>query len=677
MRTEFTKLLKQIRKNNPAADLEVVRHAFRFAVGAHTGQKRNSGEPYVIHSLAVARILAALTTDMPTVAAGLLHDVLEDTAVSLPQLRAEFSEEVAFLVDGVTKISTIHMPSVSTSLEEKQANNIRKMLVATAKDVRVILIKLADRLHNLRTIEYLPEEKRTRMAKETLDIYAPLAHRLGIARWKWELEDHSFHQLHPTEYRRLAMLVAMKRRDREKWLEETVQVLQKPLQDAHVEARVIARPKHLYSIFQKMTTQGKSFDEVMDVLAVRIVTKTVTGCYNALGVVHNLWTPIPGRFKDYIAMPKANMYQSIHTTVMRENGMALEVQIRTEEMERTAREGIAAHWYYKGERRRDHKLDNNLQWLRQMYDWLQDSHAPGELIENVRRDFSVSDIYVFTPKGEVKELPHGATPLDFAYMIHTDIGHHCQGARVNGRMVPLKYNLQTGDVVEILTFKNQQPHVDWIDIVITGHARTKIRQRLREIGKLPVASAASKPEKEPAKPEPKKEVEASAPPVPAPKQISEATRHKLIRVEGAKGMAVQFGKCCNPMPGHQVLGYITKTPGITIHRLDCRGFAKMEKDPSRVIEAGWEGEGHFQTGMRITIKARPNDLADITDAMRPMNVDIRGAQYRAGKNGANYFEVVFETPERQNIERLQRKLLTISGVSQVDLVPLNKLAHLK
>lgn len=674
MRTEFMKLLKQIRKNYPKADLEEVRHAYRFALGAHSGQKRISGEPYVSHSLAVARILASLHVDIPTIVAGLLHDVLEDTSVSLPQLRAEFSQEVAFLVDGVTKISTIHMPEIITSQEEKQANNIRKMLVATAKDVRVILIKLADRLHNLRTVEFLPEEKRLRMAKETLDIYAPLAHRLGIARWKWELEDHSFHQLNPTEYGRLAMLVSMKRRDREKWLEETLKFLEAPLNEAKVDARVIGRPKHLYSIYLKMATQGKDFDEVMDMLAVRIITQTVTGCYNALGVVHNLWTPVPGRFKDYIAMPKANMYQSIHTTVMRENGTPLEVQIRTEEMDRTAREGIAAHWYYKGDKTRDHKLDSNLHWLRQMYEWLQESHVPGELIENVRRDFSMSDIYVFTPKGEVKELPVGATPLDFAYMIHTDVGHHCLGARVNGRMVPLKYNLQTGDVVEILTSKTQQPHVDWIDVVVSGHARTKIRQRLRENGVLPPATAA-KPEKEAAKPEPRKE-EPPKPPATI-REVDDATRHKLIRVEGAKGMAVQFGKCCNPMPGHPVVGYITKTPGISIHRADCRGFAKMDKDPSRVIDAAWEGEGNFPTGMRITIKSRPNDLADITDAMRPMNVDIRGAQYRAGKNGANYFELVFETADKQNVDRIQRKLQTVSGVSQVELVPLSKLAHLK
>jgi GTP pyrophosphokinase len=341
-------------------------------------------------------------------------------------------------------------------------------------------------------------------------------------------------------------------------------------------------------------------------------------------------------------------------------------------MDRTAREGIAAHWYYKGDKKSDRKLDNNLHWLRQMYEWLQESHAPGELINDVRRDFSM-DVYVFTPKGEVKELPSGATPLDFAYMIHTDIGHHCLGARVNSRMVPLKYNLQTGDVVEIITSKNQQPHNDWTDIVVSGHARTKIRQRLRELGVLPPAIV-PKADKEPGRVEPRRE---EAPKPAAVRVVDDATRHKLIRVEGAKGMAVQFGKCCNPMPGSQVVGYITKTPGISIHTQDCRGFAKMQKDPSRIIDATWEGEGNFQTGMRITVKSRPNDLADITDAMRPMNVDIRGAQYRAGKNGANSFEVIFETTERQNVERLQRKLLTVSGVSQVELVPLNKLAHLK
>jgi len=483
MRTEFARLLKQLRKSAPDTDENLVRRAYRVANKAHEGVKRASGEPYISHCLAVARNLAQLGLDTSTIAAGLLHDVLEDTPVTREELAAQFGEEIASLVDGVSKIKTMKWSS-ATSQQEDQAETLRKMLVATVQDVRVILIKLADRLHNMRTIEYLDSKDRVkRICQETLDIYAPLAHRLGIARWKWELEDHAFHELHPSEYRDMAQRVAMKRREREALLNGIIKTLEERLTEAEVNARVIGRPKHLFSIYQKMIQQGKDFDQVLDVLAVRIITQTVAGCYNALGVVHNLWPPVPGRFKDYIAMPKVNMYQSIHTTVMRETGSPLEIQIRTEEMDRTAREGIASHWMYK-EGLRDPKLDDQLRWLSQMYEWLQDAHAPDELLDSLRRDVSTSDVYVFTPKGEVKELPMGATPLDFAYHIHSDIGNHCIGARVDGRMVPLRYNLQTGDVVEILTSKSQNPHLDWLDIVVTGKARTRIRQQLRELGEL-------------------------------------------------------------------------------------------------------------------------------------------------------------------------------------------------
>jgi len=512
-----------------------------------------------------------------------------------------------------------------------------------------------------------------RISRETLDIYAPLAHRLGIARWKWELEDHAFHHLHPREYKEMAALVAMKRREREQWLEKTIQFLEERLNEAEVNARVIGRPKHLFSIYQKMLQQGKDFDQVMDVVAVRIITQTVAECYNALGVVHHLWTPVPGRFKDYIAMPKANMYQSVHTSVMRENGFPLEIQIRTEEMDRIAREGIAAHWRYKegddgsAGYRSDAKLDNQLHWLRHMYEWLQEAHAPDELLDSVRRDFTVSDVYVFTPKGEVKELPMGATPLDFAYLIHSHVGHHCIGARVNNRMVPLRYNLQTGDVVEILTSKNQTPHLDWLDFVVTGRARTRIRQRLRELGLI----------------EPQEDiVKRLAPAMPAPprkpppvRHVDDATREKMIRIQGAKGMAANFAKCCNPMPGHPVIGYVTKIPGITIHRADCRNFMNTKRDPDRIVEASWEGDEHFETGMRVTIGQRPNVLADITNAIRPMNISITRAQFVPGETGKSYFDFVFETAEEASIERVARTIRTVAGVSNVGILPPSLIAH--
>ena len=669
MRTEFAKLLKLIRKQFPNADLDVVRKAYRVANGAHQGQMRLSGDPYILHCIEVTRILAQLGLDLTTLSAGLMHDVLEDTTVTREQLTAEFGAEIATLIEGVTKIGALNFPSEVTTQEEKQAVNLRKMLVATAQDVRVILIKLADRLHNMRTIEYLPRDMIMRISRETLDLYAPLAHRLGIARWKWELEDHAFHQLYPAEYKEMATLVAMKRREREAWLEETCRFLEDRLAEAEVSARVIGRPKHLYSIYQKMIQQGRDFDQVMDILAVRIIAQTVAGCYNALGVVHHLWPPVPGRFKDYIAMPKLNMYQSIHTTVMRENGRPLEVQIRTEEMDRTAREGIAAHWLYKeGAGKHDVKLETQLKWLRQMYEWLKDAQAPDDFVDSVRRDMRDSDVYVFTPKGEVKELPIGATPLDFAYAIHSDIGHHCIGARVSGRMVPLRYNLQTGDVVEILTSKNQHPRLDWLDIVVTGKARTRIRQRLRELGELEPLDSQIRRHAAEAVPELKPRVY---------HDVDDVTRQKMIRIDGARGVAVAFAKCCNPMPGHPVIGYATKSTGITIHRGDCRNFTSSKRNPDRIVGASWAGEDHLEFGIRVTAGQRPNMLADITNAVRPMNISITRAHYLPGENGESHLEFTFEAPDRESVERVRRTIRTVSGVKNAVVVPADRLTSSK
>jgi GTP diphosphokinase / guanosine-3',5'-bis(diphosphate) 3'-diphosphatase len=660
MRTEFTKLIKQLRKRHSDEALELVRHAYRFANNAHAGQVRLSGDPFISHCIEVAKALAALGLDLTTIVSALLHDVLEDTSISLEQLTEEFGEEVASLVDGVTKIGALHFAPAAVTNEEKQAENLRKMLIATAKDARVILIKLADRLHNMRTIEFLPPNKIQSISQETLEIYAPLANRLGIGRWKWELEDHAFHQMHPDEYRETAARVAMKRKDREVLLNDMMQFLEDRLSEAEVSARVLGRPKHLYGIYQKMLEQGKDFDQVLDVLAIRVVTQTEAGCYNALGVVHQLWPPVPMRFKDYIAMPKNNMYQSVHTTVMHEAGIPLEVQIRTEEMDRNGRDGIAAHWVYKEGKRVDQRTVEHLQWLRQMYEWLQDAHAPDELLDSLRRDVSSSYIYVFTPKGEVKELPTGATPVDFAYFVHSDVGHQCIGARVNGRMVPLRYNLQMGDVVEILTSKNQTPHLDWLEIVVTGKARTRIRQRLREIGDL-----------EPLDGRPKREWADEPPPQPSkPKvqHVDPATRAKLIRIDGTKDMDVGFAKCCEPMPGEAVIGYVTRM-GMTVHRADCKNFASTERDPDRVVEASWEGDDPREYGMRVTTGQRPNVLADITKAIRPMNINITRAEFHAGKNGAIYFDFVFEASDETSFELVSRTLRTVPGVSNVSRMP--------
>ncbi len=671
MRTEFAKLLKQVRRTNPDADETLVRKAYRVADRAHQGQMRLSGDPYITHSLAVASILANLGMDIRTVSAGLLHDVLEDTEIVHAELIAEFGEDVAQLVDGVTKIGTLHIPAstaVSEADELKQAENLRKMLVATAQDVRVILIKLADRLHNMRTIEFLPKDKIERISQETLDIFAPIANRLGLSHWQWELEDHAFHHLHPETYKEVARAVAMKRKERENLLKKMTRFLEERLQEAEVNARVIGRPKHLYSIYQKMERQGKTFDEVLDVLAVRIVTQTVSGCYNALGVVHHLWPPERGRFKDYIAAPKLNMYQSIHTTVRLEGGKPLEVQIRTEEMDRASREGIAAHWMYKEQvDRTDRKAESQLHWLRQMFDWLKDANAPDELFESVRRDISTVAVYVYTPKGVVKELPQGATPLDFAYMIHTDIGDACIGAKVNGSMVPLRYHLQHGDTVEILTSKNQRPHIDWLDVVVTGRARTRIRQKLRDMEESPAAVGPGESRSiAPLQLAKKKRKQ---------KNATEDTRKELIRVSGAAGMEMQFAKCCNPMPGQGVIGYVTKRHSITIHRADCKLLDKADRSAARLIAASWEGEEAPELGLRVTIGSRPNCLADITSAIRPMNVDIIRADYRPGGNGESIFEFFFHAADRNRFERVEKALRQVPGVRTVVPVALEELAE--
>ncbi|MFA7692514.1 MAG: bifunctional (p)ppGpp synthetase/guanosine-3',5'-bis(diphosphate) 3'-pyrophosphohydrolase [Candidatus Hydrogenedentes bacterium] len=652
-------LMRELKKHYDPEDLGLVRHAFRVANEAHQDQLRASGEPYISHSLGVATILAELGLDPVTCAAALLHDVVEDTIHKIPIILQEFGDEIAWIVEGVTKISGLRFLNDDKEREEQQAQNIRKMLVATAKDLRVIMIKLADRLHNMRTLSHLKIEDQKRIARETLDIYAPLANRLGISRWKWELEDHSFRVLMPEIYRKISKLVAMKRNDREEFLENTIAYLEPRLKESEVAARVIGRPKHLYSIYEKMTHQGKDFSQVMDVLAIRIITQTEAGCYNALGVVHGVWTPIPGRLKDYIAMPKLNMYQAIHTTVMRENGFPMEVQIRSENMDYIAREGVAAHWRYKeGDSRQQDKLGSQLAWLQKMYEWLKDVGSHENLMDSMRMDFSSANIYVFTPRGEVKELPQGATPLDFAYLVHSYIGHHCIGARVNGKMVSLRYNLQMGDSVEILTSKNQEPHLDWIDVVVTGRARTRIRQRLRELGEM----APAEEQKVGVRTRHVRGSRRTMPTAEVVREVDEASRQKLIRVEGLKGMLVQFAKCCNPMPGHAIIGYVTRTPGISIHRVECKSFARSARDHTRVVHACWDGESHMLAKIRLITRNRPNLLADITNALRPLNIDILNAHFGPGENENNYFDFQFEATNEENIEKAAQAVLAVPGV---------------
>jgi len=656
MDPDLHELIELVRAYNPDVDERLLEDAYEFARTAHREQKRLSGEPYLSHCVEVAKVLAELELDNTTIGAGLLHDVVEDTDCPISALRDKFGEEIAVLVEGVTKIGALSFKST----EERQAENLRKMLLAMAQDIRVILIKLADRVHNMRTLHALPADKIRRISMDTLDIYAPLAHRLGIARIKWELEDSAFRYLEPDAYYELAKKVAKKRHERERYINEAADFLKEKLSAAGIAADVTGRPKHLYSVHKKMREQGREFEQVYDLLALRVLTNSVADCYAALGVVHNLWTPVPGRFKDFIAVPKSNMYQSLHTTVMREVGEPLEIQIRTYAMHRTAEQGIASHWKYK-ERivKEDGKLDEKLSWFRQMLEWLQDPKDSRDFIESVKRDLFSNEVYVFTPKGEVRVLPVGATPIDFAYSIHTDIGDHCTGARVNARMVSLRYNLKHGDVVEILTSKTQRPRRDWLEVVKTSKARSKIRHALKkaeeEVAGEPV-EAVRTGAAQPAPPRPSRLV-----------HTDDAAREKLILIEGKRGMAVRFGKCCNPVVGEEVVGYVTIGKGITIHRTGCPGIHQGRYDPNRFIKADWarDGKGTMTAGIRVMVIDRPNLLGDILNSFSPHGVNLQQARAYPVRNNRGMVDLVFELTDEKQLDRIVSAIHQVSGVTSV------------
>jgi GTP pyrophosphokinase len=473
--TQLQTLIEEIPKYQPGADLAVLERAYRFSERSHRGQQRASGEPYLSHPLEVATLLVDFKMDVTTVTAGLLHDVLEDTSATKAELELEFGKEIAELVDGVTKLGKLAF----SSREERQAENFRKMLVAMARDLRVLMIKLADRLHNMRTLDYLAADRGRKIAQETLDIYAPLAHRLGMAKVKAELEDLALRTLSPDAYVDLQKRVAKRRLEREADINHVITIIERKLGEVGIESQIRGRPKHFYSIWKKMHDQGREFDEIYDLTAVRVITDSVRDCYGALGVIHSLWKPVPGRFKDFIAMPKVNMYQSLHTTVIGPKGDPVEIQIRTWEMHRIAEEGIAAHWLYKEKKAGKDKLDESLLWLRQLIETQQDTKDPREFLDSVRVDLFPDEVYVFTPKGDVKALPEGATPIDFAFAVHTKVGEHCVGAKVNSKLVPLRTTLRQGDIVEIVTSPNQHPSRDWLKFVKSTRARTKINQWLK------------------------------------------------------------------------------------------------------------------------------------------------------------------------------------------------------
>jgi len=703
--TQLETLIEEIPKYQPGADLDVLERAYRFSAASHQGQQRASGEPYLSHPLEVANLLVDFKMDVTTVTAGLLHDVLEDTAATKADLEREFGGEIAELVDGVTKIGKLAF----SSREERQAENFRKMLVAMARDLRVLMIKLADRLHNMRTLDYLPSDKAKKIAQETLDIYAPLAHRLGMAKVKAELEDLGLRTLNPADYVDLQKRVAKRRLERENDINQVIAILQRKLAEVGIDSQIRGRPKHFYSIWKKMHDQGREFDEIYDLTAVRVITASVRDCYGALGVIHSLWKPVPGRFKDFIAMPKVNMYQSLHTTVIGPKGDPVEIQIRTREMHRIAEEGIAAHWLYKERKAGKDKLDESLVWLRQLIETQQDTKDPREFMDTVRVDLFPDEVYVFTPKGDVKALPEGATPLDFAYAVHTKVGEHCVGAKVNAKLVPLRYTLRQGDIVEIVTSPNQHPSRDWLKIVKSTRARAKINQWLKveerarsiELGRELFEREARKYRLNPSallggeeikkaaadfgfagpddlmaalgygkssvhqvlnKLAPNALLETPDKPKSAPTRPAPVDG---VRIRGVDDLLVRFARCCNPLPGDPIVGFITRGRGLTVHARECLTVAKSVLDRERLIDVEWDVEEPGKRPVRIAVyigKDRPGLLSEITGAISARNGNITKAEVTVtdDRRGINNFVV-----EVADLRQLQDIIAAIRDVRDV------------
>ncbi len=706
---KITDLVEKVQSYYPAADMDLIRKAYDFSAKVHQGQKRLSGEPYLVHPMAVASVIADLKMDVPSVIGGLLHDTVEDTLTTLEELKSIFGREIASLVDGVTKLSRTNF----SSREEKQAENFRKMLLAMGKDVRVILIKLADRVHNMRTLDHLPVEKQILTAQETLDIYAPMAHRLGVAWIKTELEDLALKYLHPEIYYQLKRNVAKKRGDREKYIAEVIAVIERKLEAEGIEADISGRPKHFFSIYQKMESQNLLYDQIYDLVAFRILVDTVRECYETLGVIHSQWRPIPGRFKDYIALPKPNMYQSLHTSVIGPYGERIEIQIRTHEMHRVAEEGIAAHWRYKDGT--DFQVDDNQRfaWLRQLLEWQQNLQDPQEFLHSLKDDLFTTELYVFTPKGDLLNFPKGSTVIDFAYRIHSDIGHHCSGARVNGQLVALKYILRSGDTVEIITTPQQVPSRDWLKFVKTPRARSKIRDWLKSqqreksvalgreilesdlhrygldyptllkegyIGSLTKGLGLKDEEALLAalgygRITPRHVLTRL---VPAEKldgshKKKEGSLERLfrlvsgqkglgIRVKGVDDVLVRFALCCHPLPGEQIVGFITRGRGVTVHTVGCPTV--LESDPHRKIEVSWEeksGQTPRAVKIEVTCIDQPGLLAAISSAITSAEANISRAQVRtSGQKALNTFDVMIKNSK--HLEQVLRNISKVKGV---------------
>jgi len=706
-------ILDKVVSYNPAPDLDLVRKAYVYCAKVHQGQTRLSGEPYLVHPMEVAGLLADLRLDVPTVVTGLLHDTIEDTLTTREELEGMFGAEVATLVEGVTKISKIHFKTK----EESQAENFRKMLLAMANDIRVILVKLADRLHNMRTLQYQPEPKQRSIARETLDIYAPIANRLGISWIKSELEDLSFRYLEPQVYYDLASKVTKKKKERESYVDEVRKIIVDKLVEHEIKGDVFGRSKHLYSIWRKMQSRSVDIDQIYDLIAIRVMVNDIRECYEVLGIIHSTWKPIPGRFKDYIAMPKGNMYQSLHTTVIGPHGERMEVQIRTSEMHRVAEAGIAAHWKYKEGKGYDEKEVKRFAWLRQLLEWQQELEDSHEFMNTVKVELFPEEVYVFTPNGDVKSFPKGSTPIDFAYTIHTDLGHRCVGAKVNGKLVPLKYELKNGDIVEVITSPHHTPSKDWLKIVKSSRARNKIRawikteERVRSIslgkeimekefrrfslnlnklqktgelkrvatefgyvgdddlmaavgyGKLSCNQVLGKliPEEKLAEKQDLKESRIG-------KAISKLTGKSTsaIQIGGVEDVLVRFGKCCNPVPGDDIVGFITRGRGVTVHTADCP--IAMDNDPERRIAVDWnrERKAALPVKIRVSCHDQKGILANITLAITNCEANISSAsiQSTVDRRGENIFEV--DVTSLEHLNRVMNNIMKVNGVTHVE-----------
>ncbi len=701
-------IVDEILKYNPQADVEILQKAYVFSAQAHKGQTRLSGEPYLIHPLEVAYTLTRMNLDVPSVVSGLLHDTLEDSYVSKEEIEKYFGNEIAELVDGVTKIGKIPL---KTS-EESRVENFRKMILAMSKDIRVILVKLADRYHNMQTLNFLSTEKQIEIAKETIEIYAPLAHRIGIEWMKEELEDTSFKYLKPAEYRVIADKIARKKKERDEYISEVIGILKKRFEQFHLNAEISGRAKRLYSIYRKMTQEALNIDDIYDIIAFRVVVNNIKECYEALGIVHAFFKPIPGKFSDYIALPKANMYQSLHTKIIGPYGEKIEIQIRTHEMHKIAEEGIAAHWKYKEGKVFDAKEDKIFAWLRRIIEWQHELKDNKEFMEIFKIDLFSDEVYVFTPKGDVRDLPKGATPIDFAYAIHSELGHRCVGAKVNGKLVPLRYILKSGDSVEILTNPAHKPSKDWLNSVVTSKAKTKIRQWIKteqreqsiELGRALLDKELAKHDRSIAKLLKSGELQTISkdfsletvedlfaslgyglytplqvlgkiiPESEKPSKLKtfissfKKGRDSAIKVQGIEGLVVRFAKCCNPIPGDKVFGFITRGRGLTIHVADCPNVHTY--DEQRKVEVSWQMNKDFTYPVRLKIVGsdRKGLLSDISSIMASNKANIISAQAMTypDRSATGMYEI--EIGHMSQLQKIIKSIQKIKGVRSVERI---------